>query len=228
MRVAIHQPHYLPWLRYVEKVARADVFILLDTVAFTKNGWQNRNRIKTQNGTVLLTVPVHATLGMPLSEVRIDHNQPWQKKHWRSIEQAYRKAPFFERYAPGLRALYHADWDRLVELNHRMLLFFLDALGLRTPVYLASSMPVNGTGTERLIELVRHVQGDTYYTGAFAAETYLNAALFEQAGLKLELQQWQAPNYPQLHGEFVRDLSIVDLLMNVGPDSLKILLGESL
>lgn len=227
MRVAIHQPHYLPWLRYFEKVARADVFILLDTVAFTKNGWQNRNRIKTTHGTVLLTVPVHATLGMPLSEVRIDRNQPWQKKHWRSIEQAYRKAPFFERYAPGLKELYLNDWDRLVDLNHRMLLFFLEALGVHTPVFLASTMPVNGTGTKRLTELVRRVQGTTYYTGAFAAETYLEPALFEQAGLKLELQHWQAPTYPQLHGEFIPDLSIVDLLLNVGPDSLRVLLGES-
>jgi len=224
--VAIHQPHYLPWLRYIEKAARSDVFIVLDSVQFTKNGWQNRNRIKSPNGVVLLTVPVHAERDTVLSAVRIDNSQPWRRKHWRAIEQSYRKAPYFERYAPELEIIYQEHWDYLAQLNARLLTYFFRHLGITTRVCFASDFHLQSTATQRLVELVRAVQGETYYTGAYAMDTYLDTALFERAGVQVELQQWHPPIYPQLHGDFVPDLSIIDLLMNVGPDALSVLLGK--
>jgi hypothetical protein len=227
MLVGIHQPHYLPWLRYFEKIARADVFIALDTVAYTKNGWQNRNKIKTHDGVQLLTVPVHAHLGETLDEIRIKANEPWRRKHWHAIRQSYAKAPFFAAHSAFLEDTYARDWDRLADLNAHMLKYFVRALGVTTRIEYASRLDVPGEATERLINLVRAVGGDAYYSGAFALEHYLDAALLEEAGIELVLQEWRAPTYPQLHGDFVPDLSIVDLLMNCGPDSLGILLRAS-
>ncbi len=92
MLVAIHRLHYLPWLRYMEKIARCDVFVVLDNIKFNKNGWQNRNRIKTAQGEMLLTVPVAAKAGQRLDEVLIQNTEQWGKKHWRTIEQSCRRA----------------------------------------------------------------------------------------------------------------------------------------
>lgn len=226
MLVGIHQLHYLPWLRYFEKIARSDAFVLLDDIQFSKNGWQNRNKVKTANGVAVLTVPVRTKAGQTLDEVRIHNAVPWRKKHWRTIEQAYAHAPYFEDYAPFLHKVYAREWERLNDLNFHMLRFYLDALGIETPVSRSSMLNVPGEATERLVNLVKAVGGDTYYSGAFALDAYLDAALLEANGIALELQEWTAPEYAQLHGAFERDLSVVDLLMNCGPNALDVLCGQ--
>ena len=223
--VGIHQPHYLPWLRYFDKIARADVFVVLDNVQYNKNGYQNRNRIKTPRGDLMLTVPVFEQLGKPLEEVRIDNHRPWARKHWRSIEQHYRRAPHFDRYATALRAFYERPWTMLNDLNRAMLPFFLGALAITTPVVYASDLDVPGEATTRLVNLVRAVGGTAYLTGAFALEAYLDADELNAAGIELAIQSWNAPVYPQGEGAFVPDLSIVDLLMQCGPDARRVLLG---
>lgn len=222
--VAIHQSHYLPWLRYVEKVARANVFIVLDDIQYTKNGWQNRNKVKGPDGPVLLTVPVHARLGARLCDVTINDAVPWRRKHWRTIAQCYARAPYFDRVAPFLREVYERPWTRLTDLNRFMLDGFLAQLGLRTHVAYSSEFGIEAEATERLAALVRAAGGGRYYSGAFALEAYLDAGVLEREGIGLELQHWHTPPYPQQHGPFVPDLSIVDLLMNAGPDALNVLL----
>jgi len=227
MLVGIHQPHYLPWLRYFEKIARSDVFVVLDTVQFSKNGWQNRNKIKTPQGAALLTAPVHGNLDEPLHAIRIDNTAPWRRKHARAIEQNYRKAAYFDDYWPAIREFYERDWELLCELNGAMLDYFMKALGITTPVRYASQLHVTGEATERLVNLIKAVGGDAYYSGAYALDVYLDEAQLKDAGIDLVLQEWRAPVYPQLYGEFIPDLSIIDLLFNCGPQSLDALLNPS-
>lgn len=226
MLVGIHQLHYLPWLRYVEKIAHCDVFVVLDNIQFNKNGWQNRNRLKTASGQTLLTVPVHARAGQTLDQVRIADNNGWKQKHWRTLEQNYKKAPCFNQYAPFFEEIYDTDWTHLNDLNRKMLEYFITALGIDTRIVHASSLNVPGDATERLLNIIRAVDGDTYYSGAFALDAYLDSELLDSAGIKLELQNWSAPRYPQLHGDFIPDLSVLDLLMNCGPGALQHLNGK--
>ena len=112
MILAIHQLHYLPWLRYFHKIASADVFVVLDNIQFNKNGWQNRNKIKTDQGELILTVPVLHKMGQSLAEVEIDNKQPWRRKHWGAISNHYRKATFFKEHEPFLRGIYEKDWRK--------------------------------------------------------------------------------------------------------------------
>ena len=223
MLVGIHQLHYLPWLRYLEKVHRSDIFIVLDNIQFNKNGWQNRNKVKTSAGPTLLTVPVHAKAGQNLDEVRIDNETPWRRRHWSTIEQSYGKAPYFELHGPFLEAAYAKEWSRLNDLMRHMLEYYIIVLGIETQIRYASDLGVPGEATGRLVNLIRAVGGDRYYCGAHALEEYLDSDLLDAAGIGLELQEWRAPVYPQRYGAFVPDLSIVDLLMNCGPGSLPIL-----
>ncbi len=226
MLVGIHQLHYLPWLRYFDKIARADVFIVLDNIQYNKNGWQNRNRVKTSGGATLLTAPVYEKYMQNLDEVRINTKTAWRKKHWRTISQAYAKAPHYAEHAPFLEAAYAREWERLNDLNRHLLDYFVSALGITTRIEYASALDVPGQATERLVNLIQAVGGDRYYSGAYALETYLEADRLKAAGIGLVLQEWTAPAYPQLHGKFVPDLSILDLLMNCGPRALEILLGD--
>jgi hypothetical protein len=225
--VGIHQLHYVPWLRYFEKIARSDVFIVLDNIQYNKNGWQNRNKIKSPAGVLTLTVPVAEAFAQNLDEVRIRRDLPWRRKHWQSVRQCYGKAPFFSHYAAFLEDAWLQDWRMLNDLNRHMLPFFLGALGITTPVVYASDLDAPGAATERLVNLVKSVGGDAYYSGAYATEAYLDARMMQEAGIDIELQHWSAPVYPQLHGGFVPDLSVIDLLMNCGPHSSGVLMGDA-
>lgn len=223
--VGIHQLHYLPWLRYFDKMARSDVFIVLDNIQFNKNGWQNRNKVKAASGVALLTVPVFEKAGQTLDAVRINNMLPWRRKHWRTLEQAYGKAPYWREHAEFLKSTYEQEWEFLNDLNRHMLEYFIGALGIGTPVVYASNLNVPGIATERLVNLIEAVGGKIYLSGAYALDAYLDADMLAAAGIGLELQEWTSRPYPQLHNKFVPDLAIVDLLMNCGPKSLDVLLG---
>lgn len=228
MIVGIHQPHYLPWLRYFEKIARSDVFIVLDDVQYEKNGFQNRNKIKTPQGPTLLTVPVLKPTLRPIREIETDNKTGWAEKHRRALEMNYRKAPFFEQYWPELSELYAQPWSHLAALNQAMIALFVRQLGIQTRLVNSSQIETTGASTDRLAELCRAVGGTEYLSGAYAVQAYLDPATLENAGIRLAFQEWSAPTYSQLYpaAGFVPDLAIVDLLFNEGPRSLEILLAS--
>ena len=229
MLVAIHQLHYLPWLRYVHKIASGDVFVALDNIQFNKNGWQNRNKIKGPQGAVILTVPILHKFAQNLSEVCIDNKQAWQRKHWGTISSCYGKAPFFRDHEAFLKKVYSTFWEKLNDLNHEMLEYFIRALGLQTKIIRGTDLNIQGEATERLVRICKELGAKAYLTGDYALETYLDRSLFEREGIELVIQDFQCPEYPQQFPEegFVPELSILDLLLNAGPQSLDILLHRS-
>jgi len=221
--LAIHQPHYMPWLGYLAKWAAADVFVFLDTVQYEKNGWQNRNRIKTAAGPRWLTVPVHARLGMPIAEVTVDAAQPWAERHLGAIEQAYATAPHLARHRAALHALYETKWERLAPLAVASAEWLARAVGVTTPAHLASTLDAAAAEpTERLIGLCRAVGADTYLAGRDGA-LYMDVARFAAAGIRVLYQTYAHPAYAQLHGEFVSNCSALDLLLTHGDQALAIL-----
>ncbi|MBI1846963.1 MAG: WbqC family protein [Candidatus Rokubacteria bacterium] len=223
MKIAIHQPHYLPWLGYLAKWAAADLFVFLDTVQYEKNGWQNRNRIKTPQGARWLTVPVRARLGMPIADVAVDTEQPWPRRHWRAVEHAYARAPAFGAHGAALRGLYARPWPRLAPLAAASAEWLARAAGIAVPVVAASTLGVTETdATGRLVSICRAVGAGTYLAGQEGA-TYMDLAHFREAGIEVWRQRYEHPRYPQLHGEFVPFLSGLDLLLTHGDASLGIL-----
>lgn len=223
MKVAIHQPHYLPWLGYLAKWAAADLFIVLDTVQYEKNGWQNRNRIKTRDGARWLTVPVHARLGTPIREVIIDTTQPWRTRHLHAIEHAYGATRPFPRYRDALVGFYAREWAHFAALAVASAEWLGRALGIPTPFRLASELGVTPTDpTGRLVALCRAVGADTYLAGRDGAR-YMDPTRFDAAGIALLYQDYHHPVYAQPHGEFVPFLSALDLLLTHGDEGLGIL-----
>lgn len=216
--VAIHQPNFLPWMGYFHKMMQSDVFILLDTVPYTKNGYQNRVKIKTAQGARWLTIPVltKGRFGQLTSEVEIKDNIGWRKTHLLTLTTNYARAPYFSETTAWLTTAYDNKTNRLAQFNQMLIEIVRKELGIETPLVLASTLNAGGTSSRHLLELVQQVGGTTYLSGP-SGRHYLDETPFLEAGVQVQYQQFQHPVYPQLHGEFIRGLSIIDLLMNVGP-----------
>ena len=225
MIVAIHQPHYLPWLRYVDKIARSDVFVLLDDAAYTKNGWQNRNRIKCSQGWMYLTVPVLDAFGKRISEVGINNQERWRAKHWRALCTNYARAPFFNQYREQFEEIYLRQWGTVCELSVHILELLLSILGIRSRIVRSSVLGVPGGGTNRLVDICTALRATTYLSGDYAAGNHLDVCAFRDRGLEVRLQGWECREYRQQHTPvgFIPDLSIVDLLFNEGENCLAVL-----
>jgi len=216
--ITIHQPNFLPWPGFFHKWANADAMLLLDTVQYEKNEWQNRNRIKTAQGVKWITVPVNYRYPQKICEVGIA-DQRWQRKLCGGIEQAYARAPYIEDYWPQIRQILYQPYDLLRDLNTALIHLVGGFLGCSAPLYMASDLGVENTDpTGRLLELCAVLGGDAYLSGQ-EGRAYLNSNAFASRGLSLYFQAVEAPVYPQLHGDFVSHLSILDLLFNVGQEA---------
>ena len=226
--VGILQPGYLPWLGFFEQLLRSDIFVLYDDVQYDKHGWRNRNRVKGPQGPVWLTVPVRTKgLGKPkINEVAINSAQPrWAYKHCQTLQQFYGKAPFFPHYYPLLEQTLVEPWEQLLDLDLSLIRLIAGWLGLTTEIVLSSSLGCEAEDpTQRLVDICRAVDADIFYEGS-SGKNYLDLAKFAAAGIQVVFQDYQCQPYPQLFGEFISHLSVVDALFNCGPDSLAYLPG---
>jgi hypothetical protein len=234
MIVAAHQPHYLPWLGYLDKIARADVFVVMDDLQFEAQNFQNRQRVKLSHGPAWLTVPVRR--GTQLDRIcdkqiiaSCNPRHHWQHQHWNTILYNYRGAPYFARYADELREVYTRPWERLVDLDRRMLELAVSWLAIETPILAASQLGLRGAKTDRLLDMCTKLQADVYLTGSGGSAGYLDAAKLRSAGVDVEWQQFAHPVYPQRHARagFCSHLGFLDLVLNCGPASREILLGTA-
>jgi hypothetical protein len=223
VKVAIHQPQYLSWLGHFAKLAAADCWVFLDTVQYEKNGWQNRNRIKTPRGPQWLTVPVRARLGTPIREVEIDGRQPWARRHCQALRVNYARARHFARYFGELERLLGRPWRLLADLNVEVTRWLAGALGITTRTLRASELgPAREDPTGRLVDLCVALGADTYLAGQDGAR-YMDPAQFEARRIAVLRQEYRHPAYAQQGGDFLPFLSVVDLLLNHGEASLSIL-----
>jgi hypothetical protein len=231
--VAIHQPQYLPWTPYCDKADSCDVFVYLDNVQYQKNGLQNRNQIKTSQGAAWLTVPVRASLGQAINEIRIA-GQHWQKKHIRAIEQSYARAPAIARFtmphdAGGLpvqplKTILEQSWDCLVDLNIAVTEWLFAQLGIQSQRVRASELGVSGA-REDLIVAICKTLGATVYLSGQGAKAYQDAAKFRQQGIELRYQRYHNRPYRQCYPGFVPDLSALDLILNMGDEARAVMLA---
>jgi hypothetical protein len=214
---AIHQPQYLPYLGYFHKLARADVFIELDTVQFQKNGLQNRNKIKGAKGWQWLTVPVSHGHDSKILDVQIGDPGKWARKHWSTLQSNYGRAPRFAWAAELLRPVFETPWTHLSPLNIQLGKVACELLAIKAPHILASELASEGESSTLLISLCKAVGADAYLSGP-GGRGYMDLELFERAGIQVLWQSFEHPTYPQLFPEagFVPNLSIVDVLFQCG------------
>jgi hypothetical protein len=225
MRLGILQPGYLPWLGFFEQVYRSDTFVIYDDVQYDKHGWRNRNRIKTPTGAQWLTVPVLVKFEEhPLiDEIKIDSTKDWRKKHLFSIKQNYSKAPFYRNYVDMFEGAYSQEWEYLVDIDMYFILKLCECLKINNKkIVRSSTLNIKGDRIGKVIKICKKFNADIFYEGA-AGKNYIDEQQFSDNEIKVEYQNYRHPIYKQLYGDFIPYLSVIDLLFNHGPKSLKIL-----
>ena len=223
MLVSIHQPQFMPWLGYFDKIDRADAFVFLDTVQYKKNEWQNRNRIKTAQGPQWLTVPVRYRFPERIAEVTVNPDVNWTHKHLQALVTNYAKAPHWAAAREALQALYGRSYRTLTEVNAATIEWLRGCLAIDTPCHWASQLDIDTQDpTQRLIDICRHLGGTAYLSGV-DGRNYLEVDRFSAAGIEVMFQAFHHPEYPQLFGAFESHLSALDLVLNCGPESGAIL-----
>jgi hypothetical protein len=224
MKCVILQPSYIPWRGVFHQIYLADVFVFYDDVQYDKHSWRNRNRIKTHQGPQWLTIPVHSkgvTQGIPINQIEIDCRQPWQDKHWATIQQAYGKAPYFQRYAPLLEEFYRQRPSLLAGFTIDLTVALAGELGITHTRFLrSSSLQAGGSKTERLVQILQLLEADEYLSGP-SARAYIDEDQFRSAGIRLKYMTYDYPEYPQLYPPYDPQVSILDLLFMTGPDALR-------
>ncbi|MEB3238271.1 MAG: WbqC family protein [Candidatus Sericytochromatia bacterium] len=224
-RVVIHQPDFLPYLGFFDRLLDCDLFILLDHVQFTKGGWHNRDRIKSPEGPRWLTVPVQSPTGLAIAEVRLTADATWPDRHLRQLAEAYRKAPGYAEVRGSLEALYRDLPAGLADFNMRGLVWLMEVFGITVPVVRSSSLRPQGRSNAMLVDLLQKV-GATEYLSGVGARAYFDPEVFAKVGVPVLWQDFRHPFHPQLHGAFEPFLSSIDLLMNLGLTEARRVLRE--
>jgi hypothetical protein len=233
MIVAIHQPHYIPWLGYLHRMAQADLFILLDHVQFERRNHQNRNQIRLDGEARWLTVPVlQRSQKERILDKQVDNSdpRPWGQIHFSTLRHAYREAAHFRTYAGAVREVLDARWDRLVDLDRAMLELLRDAFAIRTPLQNSSELAVEGAKSDLILNLCRAVGADTLLAGQGGSRRYLDVEAFSREGIRVQWHEFRHPTYGQCGAQpFIAGLAALDLLFNCGPRSRAVLLqgGEA-
>ena len=234
MLVAIHQPHYIPWLGYLHRMKKADLFVILDHVQFERRNFQNRTTILLEGEGKLLTVPVvQLSQKETIIDKAIDNSEggsrQWGPTHFKTLKYAYRKAPYFEQYAPRLQEILETRWEKLVDLDLAMLDFVREAFGITTPLVRSSTMKAEGARSELLLNLCREIGPNTTFLGGLGGSRgYLNLEAFAEAGIGVQWQQFKHPTYTQSSGTaFVPGLMSLDALFNCGPAAARELLDSA-
>lgn len=230
MIVAIHQPHFLPWLGYLDRMIRADLFIVLDHVQFERRNYQNRSRILLDGGPHWLTVPVQQhSREEAICSKRLDNPPPgtarwWGANHARTLRHAYRHAPFVDRYAPAVQEILETRHERLIDLNQALLDLLRTELAIATPLVRSSELAVSSTKSDLILDLCRAVGADSYLAGMGGSRDYLDRSAFAAAGIDIVWQDFNHPHYRQCgDGSFVPGLSALDLLFNHGSESRRLM-----
>jgi len=225
----IIQPSYLPWLGFFEMLYRSDVFISYDTAQYTKNDWRNRNLIRSNTEKIWLTVPVQikGKWPIPILDVKINNNTDWRRKHLRSLRQYYGRAPYFDQFFSPIEEEINKNYTYLQELNLSLVKRISDLLGFKRRIIKSSEMNLSwkSNKTSKLIAMCLAMGAKRYYASQ-ASLSYIDKKQFSQAGIELVFQDYVHPIYRQQFKPFISHLSIIDLLFNMGPKSLKVILSS--
>ena len=228
MKITIHQPEHLPWLGLFDKVRQVDVFVLLDHVQYRKNYFQNRNKIRSTQGATWVTVPV-LTKGksdQAICDVEINNfgSPRWKEKCLASISQHYQKAAFWQEHQPFFEDTYQKNWLLLSDLNIAFIEYLLKVLSIDVELIKSSDLKLQGQKSSLIAEICQQIDADVYLSGISGKE-YLDLEQFENLGIEVLFQEFYHPIYKQLHEPFMPCMSAIDLVLNYGPESLKIIQG---
>lgn len=219
--VAIHQPNFFPWLGFFDKVIKSDHFVFFDDVYLPKKGgtWTNRVQVIISNNKNWLTVPIDRNFSgqKKINQIKIKNEINWREKLIRSLQLSYLKHPFYSEIFPVIYSLINIEKEYLVEFNIQAIKIILENLELMSDkLVLSSELNQIGSSNQLIVNITKRLKSKKYMCGG-GAETYQNETVFEENNIKLIYQNFLHPEYPQYNQDkFIKGLSIIDCLMNLG------------
>jgi hypothetical protein len=229
MILTAHQPVFLPWLGLFHKINIADEFCLFDIAQYQKKDYNNRNKIKTQAGEQWLSVPVESKnhFDKKICDIKIINNG-WNRKQCKSIYMAYQKSPYLDLYyGPLEEILLKKQHAFLTDLNLELLKYFLSCLGIDRTITKASDYDLVGAKSDLVLDMCKKLGAKKYIFGS-QGKNYADVESFQENNIEVGFQEYNHPEYNQLHGDFVPFLSVIDLLFNEGPKSKNIIINNNL
>jgi len=217
--VTAHQPNYLPWIGFFSKIKQSDCLIIADTVVMGDKSVFNRNKIRTNNGWVYLTIPIgHKALNRKICDIKLPSDKTWQKNHWQTVYRNYAHTKFFKDYQDFFEELYQRDFTYIWQLNLEIIKYLLKCFNIEVEMLKASEMTIdqNLRSTDFIIALMAGCGADIYLSGP-SGRNYLNLKKFPQQNIGLKFFNFQHPVYQQRYPGFEPDMSAIDLLFNMGP-----------
>jgi len=227
VRVGLIQSNFIPWRGYFNFIDDVDIFIYYDDIQFSKGSWRNRNSIKTEKGLAWVTVPIlHKSLDQLICDTYIDYSENWIQKITGQLYNSYRHAPYYKVYADDFFTILNNKYKTISELNININNWIMEILGIKTKIRMSCEFNSVGIKTDRILDILHKVGADTYLSGP-AAKNYLEEDKFAKCGIVLEYKTYDYPPYPQLWGDFVGEVTVLDLLFNAGPEARKYLKSQS-
>lgn len=224
--VSTHQPNYIPWLGYFYKIAQSDIFVFLDDVPFSNHGMHNYHYIKTPQGSFRLKIPVKGSQGDKINTICTQDELGWKEKHLKNLTANYKRSQFFDEVYSDFKGLINIQYPNIALQNEIIIKFICKKLGIKTHFIEASSLNINSTREERIIEICCRIKGDVYYSGT-GAMAYQKEENFEEKGVILKYTEFKPFEYYQLWGSFQPNVTIIDYLMNYGYDWERVLKSQS-
>jgi hypothetical protein len=220
---AAHQPLFVPWIGYFDKINKVDLFVIVDNVQFTTSGWIRKNTIRTANGVLQLIVPIvnKKHIGQLINEVKIDNtgNSRWKRKHLNTFSLNYGKAPYFKEIFENLKLIYDTQFELLNEFNIELIQFICSYLDINTKIIRSSQINAFGQKTGLIIDICKKTGAAAFMLGMGGSREYADRNFIESNFIKIVEQNFKHPVYKQFNGEFISNLSILDLLFNLGQSS---------
>jgi hypothetical protein len=221
MILSINQPAYLPWLGYCQRIAISDVHVILDHVQFEKNSFTNRNKIRTKDGSLMLTIPLK-TKGLfgqlAINSIEIA-DDTWRLKHLKTLKGTYSKSPFFKTYEAQLLPFFEQKQTQFIDSILPMNEWLLKQLGIETKLVKSSDIKPEGTKSDLVLNICKELGASTYLSGPIGRD-YLDMKSFKDANIEVEFHDYKHPNYKQMYEPFLPYMTVLDLLFNYGPESL--------
>jgi hypothetical protein len=231
MKIVISQPMYFPWIGMFEQIRLCDTYVHYDDVQFSKGSFTNRVQIKTNSsrGFNWITVPLRNNqLGSTINKLEIDNRKNWQNQHLELLKQVYRKAPYFTEMIDIVVELFDGNFVTISDLSKKSIDLIVNYFDLteNKSFYISSALAIEGKSSERVCEIVRHLNGTHYITG-HGAKNYLDHLIFENAGIRVEYMNYLKLHYPQLYGDFNPYVSILDLIANTGKEGKQYIISST-
>lgn len=219
MLLSIHQPNYWPYPGLIGKIAHSDEFLFLTKVQLDKSSWQSRNRIRIKEGWKYLAVPVisKGKEEQKIKDTMISNQTNWRNQHLNAIKFAYQKAPYYKRYEPFIKDLYKRKWEYLADLDIHIMEYILEELDIRTKLIYDRDLEITGEKNELLIDICHQLGADQYMSNK-GSENYVEIEKFNAEKIDHIYIDYKGVTYPQVYEGFEESLSILDMLMNCGPE----------